>query len=327
MNIVPKDFFIAFLSLIFMYFVFMLFVFEGVFDSGSFKRELDKPTKPSPLLTRINEPQIITLILTGDVMLGRTVMKKGMEVNDLRYPFRGVSEKLKAADIVFINLENPIIENCPYHDTGLKLCARPEMVEGLVFSGVDIVSLANNHSLDYGKQGLLETVNILDGEGILSAGLGEVVVIEKRGFKFGFLGFNFTVNEPTDFELELIEDAANRVDVLVVGVHWGEEYTNSPKDYQKRWAKDIVERGADVVVGHHPHWVQDVEYIDRSADGFGGTGKPVFYSLGNFVFDQMWSEETRRGMAVELTFKAGELISQSLYGTYMKNWAQPEFVD
>ena len=87
---------------------------------------------------------------------------------------------------------------------------------------------------------------------------------------------------------------------------------------QRDWATFMVEAGADVIAGHHPHWVQEIEYIDEV---------PVYYSLGNFVFDQMWSEETKKGLVVKLTFEDGEIVNEELLPTYMSFHAQPEFVN
>ena len=264
------------------------------------------------------QPSKVTLLLTGDVMLGRTVMIKSQSLNDPVYPFRKISEILKRFDIVFINLETPVIHDCPRLDTGLVFCASPEMVDGLVHSGVDIVNLANNHTGNFGNEGLQETSEILEKSGILSTGLGELTVLEKNGILFGFLGFDYVFKPANPKHLELVKASDFKVDVLVVGVHWGDEYKDKVNEFQRTLAKEFVKNGADVVVGHHPHWIQDIEIID---------GVPVYYSLGNFIFDQMWSEETKKGLTARLTFKGGDLVQQELLPTYMESWAQPEFKD
>ena len=266
------------------------------------------------------------VILTGDVMLGRTVMIKSQEVNDPIYPFRKVADRLREADIVFINLENPIIENCPRHETGFKFCASPELVQGLVFAGVDVVNLANNHAGNYGQKGLEGTKRILEENGIRITGLGNLTIepsfakaSEGKQFssKIGFLGFNLVDRKLSELDLKLIRESDIKVDVLVVGVHWGVEYTSGPTNSQKLIAKSLVEAGADVIAGHHPHWAQDMEYVN---------GKPVYYSLGNFVFDQMWSEKTRQGLVVRLTIEGDKIVKEERLPIYMKEWAQPEFL-
>lgn len=266
---------------------------------------------------RIKQGSETIIMLTGDVMLGRTVMTKSLDSNNPSYPFEKVLDELSEADIVFINLENPIVSNCPRNSESLIFCTNPAMAEGLVAAGIDIVSLANNHSRNYGEKGLSETVEILDEKEISTTGLGELVVKESKGIKYGFLGFDFISKTPKENDYELVAESVGEVDVLIVSVHWGAEYRSEPAESQERWAKELVEAGADVVVGHGPHWVQGMEHINE---------KPVYYSLGNFVFDQMWSEETRTGLIMKLTFRDGELIKEEELPTYMSSWAQPEFI-
>jgi len=266
---------------------------------------------------KIKQGSETTIILTGDVMLGRTVMTKSLDSDDPNYPFEKVSNELNEADIVFINLENPIVSNCPRSSEGLIFCADPAMAEGLVTAGIDIVNLANNHSRNYGENGLSETVGILDEKEILTTGLGELVVKENKGIKYGFLGFDFISRTPKESDYELIAKSADEANVLIVSVHWGIEYRSEPAEIQKQWARKLVEAGADVVVGHGPHWVQRAEHLNE---------KPVYYSLGNFVFDQMWSEETKKGLIMKLTFRNGNLIKEEELPTYMSSWAQPEFI-
>ena len=260
----------------------------------------------------------VEIILTGDIMLGRTVMSKSLDSDDPTYPFKKVAGKLAEADFVFVNLENPIIENCPGTSTGLKFCTDPKLIEGLKLAEVDVVTLANNHAGDYGKGGIEKTVKFLKEEGIEAVGLGNLVIKEKKGIKFGFLGFNFVSKSPKDEDFKLISDSNKKVDILIVGVHWGEEYQDKANKFQREWAKMLVEKGADVVVGHHPHFVQDSESIE---------GKPVYYSLGNFVFDQMWSEKTRQGLTLKLIYRNGQLVKIEELPIYMSSWAQPEFVE
>ena len=275
----------------------------------------------SSLIARIkghNESPSVKVILAGDVMLGRTVEIKSKEFGDELFPFRKVAERLNDADLVFVNLESPVIENCPIHESGFKFCSSPGMAEGLNFAGIDIVTIANNHVRNYGQKGLDETIEHLTANNIDYVGFGNMVIKEVEGTKFGFLGFDYLSYLPKEADLDLVRESAEEVDVLIVGVHWGIEYVEIPNALQREWARRIVEAGADVIAGHHPHWVQEIEYIGDV---------PVYYSLGNFVFDQMWSEKTKKGLAVELTFEDGELVNEETLPTYMSAWAQPEWVN
>jgi len=257
------------------------------------------------------------IILAGDTMLGRSVMTKSLGLNNPSYSFEKVKDDLLEADLVFLNLENPVIKDCPASSEGMIFCAKPEMIQGLVSSGVDVVTLANNHTSNYGKSGLQETVGHLTSANILSTGLGRLSIKEQGVLKFGFLGFDFFSKAPTDADYKLISESKEKVDFLLVGVHWGAEYMSKPSQFQKTWATKIIENGADVIAGHGSHWVQDVDYID---------GVPVYYSLGNFVFDQMWSEKTREGMIVRLELKGTDIQKEELLPIYMSSWAQPELL-
>jgi poly-gamma-glutamate capsule biosynthesis protein CapA/YwtB (metallophosphatase superfamily) len=260
------------------------------------------------------EPDI-TLILAGDVMLGRTVMTTSLAKSDPSYPFLKVKDFLQTADIVFLNLENPFVTSCPRKYDGMVFCADPVLADGLSDAGIDIVNLANNHTRNYGQKGLDETVSVLSNHGIFSTGLGDLVTKKVGETTFGFLGFDFLSHKPSTQDYDLIKSSKAKVDILVVSVHWGVEYTSAPSAAQKQWANQIMASGADIIMGHHPHWVQDIEYVD---------GKPVYYSLGNFVFDQMWSEKTRQGLVIKLTFRDKKLIKEEKFPTYMNSWAQPE---
>ncbi len=269
---------------------------------------------------RVVKPEKVTLVLVGDVMLGRSVMTKSLDQDNPHYPFEAVADELVGADLVLVNLESPIVSDCPRSTEGMVFCSDPRMLEGLTYAGVDVVSLANNHVQDYGEKGLAETVGLLSDAGILTTGMGELVTRQIKNMNFGFLGFNMVGRRSnfSDNELWVVRKSSERVDVLVVSVHWGTEYKKKSNDFQRVWARELVNSGADVVVGHHPHVVQEVGYIQQ---------KPVFYSLGNFVFDQMWSEETRRGLVVKLTFEDGSLVGEERRFVYMQEWARPEFVE
>lgn len=265
-----------------------------------------------------NNVRQTSLILTGDIMLGRSVMSKSLKTKNPNYPFMNVSDVLRGADIVFSNLESPIVDNCPHVNSGLIFCADPKMIEGLKFAGIDVVNLANNHMLNYGREGLGETKKYLDLNGIKWVGDGNLVIIEKNKTKFGFLGFNFLTLKPKEEDFDLVRNSKKKVDFLIVGVHWGEEYAEKANLYQRLLARQLSEAGADYIVGHHPHWIQDTEIIGRTK---------VYYSLGNFVFDQMWSEETKKGISVNLIFNGKKLEKENLLKSYMDKFAQPKWVN
>ncbi len=289
--------------------------------------------KPTP------KPRLLKLTLAGDVMLGRKVMLEALSFADPEYPFRKVKDTLKNSDLVFVNLEAPLVRGCNKTSSGFKFCALPEMVQGLVSANIGIVNLANNHSLNYGKAGIEDTESILEANKIKITGLGEPTFIKKEGLTFGFLGYDFTIKGLNESDLLLVREAKKNTDYLIVGIHWGVEYTDKPTNLQRKLARDILAAGADIISGHHPHWFQGIgcfskasfeeRYISRDRiweDKCGKDEKIVYYSLGNFVFDQMWSEETKRGIVINLIFKDGELFDQEILKVYIRNWGHPEFV-
>lgn len=260
-----------------------------------------------------------SIIFTGDIMLGRSVMGASIDNNDSYYSFRNVAEFLKSADITFGNLENPIVENCQRHVGGFKFCTTPEIAKGLNFAGFDIVTLANNHTNNYGNDGFWQTKKFLMVDNIKSVGYDNFEIIEKNGIKFGFLGFDYVTSQNTiDNDLKLIKNSDSIVDVLIVSPHWGTEYQAVANDFQVEIAHKMIENGADIIIGHHPHWVQNFEEYQ---------GKPIYYSLGNFIFDQMWSEETKQGLIVKMTFDEEEIIKREELKTYISKMGKPEIVN
>jgi len=276
-----------------------------------------KPETEILSLTKVFNSKV-EVVLVGDIMLGRSVMTRTFSAGNFNYPFLKVAERLKEADIVFANLENPIVVNCPQVDSGMKFCTSPELVEGLRFANISVVTIANNHIGNYGLTGIAETKRFLIDYAIDYVGSGNLAVKEVKGIKFGFLGFDFTTVSPTDLDYRLVRQSEGLCDVLIVGVHWGQEYQTLPAESQKEIARKLVGAGADVISGHHPHVVGSREEVN---------GKPTYYSLGNFIFDQMWSEETKKGLAVKLTFRDGKLMAEEELPIYMSSLGQPEFVE
>jgi len=259
-----------------------------------------------------------TILFAGDVMLGRSVMGTSLDMGDSYYPFRRVSDFTKNADITVVNLENPIIENCPRHFSGtFTFCTTPEIAKGLEFAGIDLVSLANNHSGNYKEEGLKETKKYLEEMGIAWTDGTNLAIIEKNGIKFGFLGFDYVFKQVKTNDLILVKEADKKVDFLIVYPHWGEEYQPIANNFQVTTAQKFIENGADLIVGSHPHWVQNDEIVN---------GVPVYYSLGNFVFDQMWSEETKKGKLVKLSFENNKIVKTEEFNTYISKMGQPEII-
>ncbi|MDP3837181.1 MAG: CapA family protein [bacterium] len=270
-----------------------------------------------PVSAASDEKKELVIMFGGDVMLSRTVNAKMSTYGDYTWPFKEIASTTSAADITIINLESPFLKDANYQvPTGsFSFKANPQAIEGMKLAGIDIVSLANNHTLNAGSKGLSDTILILEEAGMLSAGAGmneqearRPAIFEHDGWKVAYLAYAYpndnsvaTANRPGIATLDienLKEDIAlvrGEVDLVIVSMHAGIEYVAEPGEQQKTFARTAIDAGADAVVGHHPHWPQTWEIYKE---------KIILYSLGNFVFDQMWSLGTSRGLLAELTFKS-----------------------
>jgi poly-gamma-glutamate capsule biosynthesis protein CapA/YwtB (metallophosphatase superfamily) len=265
-------------------------------------------------------PDDILILATGDVLLARSVNARMVETEDFTFPFAETASLLAEADITWVNLETPLISDCPVRYVGLVFCGDPRAVEGLLFAGVDIVNLANNHTENYGERGVIETVQVLDDAGFAISGLFEPVIVEIKGKTVGFLGFNdatpvYWISNARPREVEAaIESARAQVDYLIVSFHWGVEYRLAQNNRQRNLAKLAIESGADVVIGHHPHWVQGVEYY---------RGKPILYSLGNFIFDQGRGGWFNDGIVALLNIRADDTLQIHLFPVIIEDKSTP----
>lgn len=258
----------------------------------------------------------ITLIMTGDVNLGRSVNYQIWKTKNPSFPFEKIAPILKSADITIINLESPLIKNCPLTNSGMKFCSEASNVFGLTWLGVDVVVIANNHAQDFGQAGVEETERILEANGIQVVEHGETLIEEVEGVKLAILAYDLVGHSFAPEKLEKEIEEAKKLAPLVVAVfHWGVEYTHQPSLFQKQVADLAIEAGADLVLGNHPHWVQPQEIY---------RGKLIVYSHGNFVFDQPWSEETKEGIVGEYHFSQTGLIEANYLPIVINDWFQPE---
>jgi poly-gamma-glutamate synthesis protein (capsule biosynthesis protein) len=244
-----------------------------------------------------SELATVRVVAVGDLMLGRKVNIGSLDRDDFRWPFRATADVLRSADLTVGNFEGTLVNRCPPTPDRIVFCADPRAVQGLVWAGFDAVSLANNHSRDYFEvNGFDQTVRFLEEAGIAPVYGERVMVWEVSGLKVGLMGLDDTLSYLNSNQTAAAIAALDpQVDILLGIVHWGQEYTAGPTERQQRLGRLMVDAGMDAVIGAHPHWVQTVEEYN---------GRVIVYSLGNFVFDQMWSEQTRRGDIVRLQFTA-----------------------
>ena len=285
---------------------------------------------PLPAPPPAPEPPRITLLGVGDILLGRKLAPLMLEADDYTLPFRSTSDVLSAADITFGNLEGPFCEKPSYPTEGMIFRVPPRGMDGLLAAGFDVVSVANNHIRDGGETCLRFTLEHLRAHGIEPAGAGLThdeahapAILERGGVRFAFLAYTYASfndrlylgeaasGEPKqsaagpvvaglDIEQMRRNVAAARelAHVVIVSLHDGAEYSRRVLPVTERFARAAIDAGAAVVLGHHPHVAQRVEQYE---------GGWIFYSLGNFVFQQK-DPGTREALLARLVFRGAELV-------------------
>ena len=242
----------------------------------------------------------VPLLFLGDIMMGRFVETLARTYTDTSFMFASTSEYLKKHTTI-ANLEGPIPNRhtqTPVNGFGFSF--PPYTASVLKGNGIHAVSLSNNHMYDKGRTGYEETIRALESEGVgyfggyaskddvsLAVALGE-----KKVIIYGMTMISSLWNETQSLTLleRVIEENPNAH--IVVFVHWGDEYVTQNK-YQQTFAHTLIDRGVGRVIGSHPHVVQGVEVYK---------GKPIFYSLGNFIFDQYWRDDLEDGYMVRMSY-------------------------
>jgi gamma-polyglutamate biosynthesis protein CapA len=276
-----------------------------------------------------------TILFVGDIMLGRHVETLS-ERNGADYPFHRIESLLASADYTVANLEGPIVEGAPKTPIdGFQFAFPTSTPKLLARRGVRVVSLANNHGVDQGQAGYEETVRRLGEEGISSAGhplhipegaheaLSSVVVPPPDGSDVPlqvYVAFNatfpsFSLDEAKAF---VGKTRQNYPDAFLAAlIHWGDEYKLVSSPLQREIAHDLADSGADLIIGHHPHVVEEIErYKDTT----------IFYSLGNFIFDQYFSDDVEEGLTVRMRLGEGK-VSYELIPVNGDRKSQPRMME
>lgn len=269
-------------------------------------------------LGKSNEPAQATFLAVGDIMLSREVAQAMIKNNkDALLPFRNLDVLLKSTDFNFGNLESPFSgkDSLDPDPRTFTFNTPTWAVQGLKEYNFQMLSLANNHALNQGSEGLFYSKEYLLKNNLQSIGSGknkdeawQGQVISRNGINIGFLAATYgpeseylaNVND-TEKMQQAIADLKLRSDFVVVSMHAGTEYTRQPNWQQTAFAKSVVDAGADLVIGAHPHWTQGYELYN---------GKYIFYSLGNFIFDQGWSRDTKEGLTLKISVTKPNAQSQ-----------------
>ncbi len=270
--------------------------------------------------SQAQEADNITLTFAGDILLdgfvGEQITRYGVN-----FPFAKVAPALQKADIAFANLETPVSVRGKAVEKTFTFRSKPAALGGLKFAGIDGVSLANNHILDYGQLAMLDTLTHLDRYKIGHTGAGSNIdqafkpyVKTVKGKRVAILGASRVLSGPSWYAgktspgaasaytaeplLGAIRKSAKDNDYTIVYLHWNEEFKDYPEPYARTLAKQMIDSGADIILGAHSHCLMGIEYYKH---------KPIYYSLGNFVFNR----STRGGEKTLLSMLADFTISKS----------------
>lgn len=299
------------------YLFFVLTMFSRLFNINTMEM-LKNASKEKIIAEQGISSETVTLSFAGDVFMDGS-LRVLIDKNGIDYPWEMVKEYFQNDDITIINLETSITtRGQKWEDKLYNFKSDPQNLKALKEAGVEVVNLANNHTLDYGYEGFLDTLDYLEQYEIKRVGGGKNkedalkgVILERKGVKIGILGFSRVVphvdwyatskrpgiagaydahiNEVIDRVTEMKKD----VDILVLSIHWGEEGSNMPRQKEIDLARKLVDSGVDIIMGHHSHVLQGIEIYK---------GKPIFYSLGNFIFGSK-SEIARETMIAQVVLK------------------------
>lgn len=272
-------------------------------------------TKKEP--EKITESKV-TFLAVGDMMISRGVARAIDGAGSPLAPFKKMEQIFRSTDFNFGNLECPISGRETVVGKGLMFNMRTKDLAGLKEYNFKVLNFANNHAMDQGINGLRNTHKVLDENGITRLGTGENLdeawtpkIYEVNGVKIGFVGACYvSINDGSgaarnDYvarfqDMDRLKKAieklkADGADFIITTMHAGVEYTRKPHQPQIDFAKNSIDYGADMVIGAHPHWIQTFEQYK---------GKYIFYSLGNFIFDQTWSRDTMEGLSLRISLQS-----------------------
>ncbi len=247
-------------------------------------------------------------------MLNRNVAEK-IKANGFDYLLSKLAGEerrfFQGLDLIGANLEGAVTTDGKHYEPEIAndFSFLPDYIRGLKGYGFNFFNIANNHLSDQGLEGIAETKNNLTNLNLDYVGCVDAMVddcsykiITLDNLKIGMIGLSM-VNDDLEFDKvqKIIEKLKNETDQIIVNIHWGEEYNHQFNSKQQTLAHKLVDYGADIIIGHHPHVVQGMETYNN---------KPIFYSLGNFIFDQYFSADTQQGLAVGLSLEFDEQNNQ-----------------
>ena len=268
---------------------------------------IESETESSVQLSEVNNKlkQTINILSFGDMMLDRYI-RKFIDNKGVKPLFTNISPLIKDKDMVVANLEGSISNFTPkpLQPNNVQFTFDPKIVPELKKIGFTHFSLANNHSRDFGAEGVRQTKEFLDKENLKYFGdyknktaLSYIESIEN--FKIGLIGYHELFDPDTTSVVNEIKNIRDKTDFIIVYPHWGIEYKTQFSQSQQEKAYKFIDAGADAIIGAHPHVIQPIEIYKNKA---------IFYSLGNFIFDQTFSQNTQQGLAVNISLENNNIV-------------------
>jgi poly-gamma-glutamate capsule biosynthesis protein CapA/YwtB (metallophosphatase superfamily) len=306
---------------------------------------------------------VVRIGVVGDIVPGRNVHFKMLHYGDYTHPFHKIAAELSSYDLTFANLEGNLSANIAPDENPhtFSFVSSPEMLDGFKLAGIDAVSLANNHSTwnsaGWGVSALLDTLDALDIAGVGRFGAGHDLTearapwtFEVNGTRIAIIGIDgVTANEQqrepdatvydswlgapqyagagdgqpgtnpyaVDQFVADVQSLSGDYDVVIPYFHYGREYIGVVPDWAAAGARAAIDAGATMVVTNHPHVVQGMEIY---------AGKPIVYSPGNFIFDQMFSAEVREGLILEIVIRGHRVVALRCRGVEIEDFNQPRLM-
>lgn len=258
---------------------------------------------PTPQVTVSPTPHPIRLIFTGDAMFDRHIRTNARQ-NGYDALVADLTPVLQSSDLVITNLEGPIT-SFESRSVGSEIGSTnnyiftfdPEITQTLTKNNIRLVNLGNNHILNFGEKGLVQTINYLGQANIQYFGntgtnlVSDTITLPIQNMSVTFVNYNQFVPDAEKRVFETLQKLPNSSDIIIIYTHWGNEYITQAESVIQDLAHRLIEAGADLVIGSHPHVVQQSEIYQ---------GKTIYYSLGNFIFDQYFSPEVQSSIILQV---------------------------
>ncbi|WP_162596019.1 CapA family protein [Bacillus sp. CGMCC 1.16541] len=297
-------------------------------------KETPKPEKKATTSSQLHKP--ITLSFAGDVLLDKSVADH-IAAHGVDYPFKYVTQHFQKADLAALNLETSVSTRGIAAGKQFTFRAKPETLKGVANAGIDVVSLANNHTLDYGVDALTDTMQHLKEHQIGYTGAGEnereayqAYYHEVNGQTIAILGISRVLPDVSWFAkgnkpgiaqayhdepmMTYVKEAVKKADYTIVMIHWNRELQDYPEAYAREMGKKFIDAGVSAVIGGHSHSLMGIEHHK---------GSPIYYSLGNFIFTDSSSSKGRETMIVDLVLENGDISTKLTPFKIVNNRPQP----